>query len=385
MNIHVFHRLRLPVAGRMLSLFLLCVLLMPTFAEVRAVQAAPLAQGGVQRIRFAPGATSATVEGNVSGGQVMRYALTALAGQLMTIQPVSQGVPIYVTLFEPSRAVLGSTLSGEEWSGRLPTTGDYTLAVYPAAYAANADFQLRVEITSGAQTPNPVPERVRFRPGTVSAQVTGYLPSATSKSYILGALAGQVMTVESWTSNGPFRFTVTEANGNPLGGGYQGERWSGTLPHTQDYRIVLQSPADAPAANYGLQITIVYAAPTLTPTPVPTATPVPTVTPNPPVAQRVRFPQGATNVTLTGYIDTYTPTRYVLRALRGQTMTLDLDTRYGNPTRVTVRTELGYILGDADRGESWTGYLPSTGDYYLDVQAPRENAGDTFSLWVEIR
>jgi hypothetical protein len=42
-------------------------------------------------------------------------------------------------------------------------------------------------------------------------------------------------------------------------------------------------------------------------------------------------------------------------------------------------------LGAADGGEAWSGNLPYTGDYYLEVQAPPDNPGDLFSLWVEIR
>jgi hypothetical protein len=299
----------------MLALSLSLALLLGTLAGAMPAQAAPVAQGGVQRIRFAPGATSALVDGSVGGGQVARYVLTALAGQTMTIQPYSAGAPVFVTIFDTSRVIMGSAASGEQWTGRLPSTGDYTMAVYPSPYTGATGFQLRVEITNGSQPS--APERIRFAPGAVSAQVTGYLPSASSKVYVLSARAGQVMTVDSWTSSGPFRFTVTEENGAALGGGDQGQRWSGTLPRTQDYRIVLQSPNDASPANYGLSITIVNTAPAPTPTPVP-----------PVSVQRIRFPRGATSVTLTGYVDSYSPVRYVLRALRGQTMTIHLNTLY---------------------------------------------------------
>lgn len=366
-------------AGRLTTLLLLILL----FASMAVpASAAPTAQSSTQRIRFAPGATSAVVSGSVNGGSVRRYVLTALAGQTMTIEPTSYGAPISVTIFDTGRGVLGSVVSGEAWSGRLPSTGDYTLVVYPSPYTANTAFQLRVEIVFGSQQPSPMPERIRFAPGAVSAQVTGYLPSAASKVYVLDARAGQVMTIESWSGTGPFRYTVTDPNGNVLGAANQGERWSGTLPRNGDYRVTLQSPADAPPANYWLRITIVNAAPSPTATPKPTATP----TPAPPTsAERIRFPQGATSVTLRGYVDTYTSARFVLRALRGQTMTVALDTFYGNATRVTVRDERGNFLGSADNGERWSGYLPATGDYYVEVYAPGENIGDNYWLWIEIR
>ena len=41
-----------------------------------------------------------------------------------------------------------------------------------------------------------------------------------------------------------------------------------------------------------------------------------------------------------------------------------------------MRDEQGNFLGAANGGEQWSGYLPATGDYYFDVQAPLENPGD---------
>jgi hypothetical protein len=362
------------VPGRVIAFLLIAIFVLGPHAGAIPVQAAPVSQGGIQRIRFAPGATSAIVSGTLSSGQSARYVLTALAGQSMNVQVYSNGAPIFVTVFDTSRAVLGSAISGEGWTGRLPATGDYLLAVYPSPYGAGVGYELRVEITSGSQTPVPEPERIRFATGAVSAQVTGFLPTGTSKAYVLGARSGQVMTVESWTNSGPFRFSITSANGALLGSGSQGERWSGTLPATEDYRITLQSASGSQAAHYGLVVTIVNAAP------APTATPAP-----PAAVERIRFPRGATSVTLTGYVDSYTPARYVLRALRGQTMNVFLNSVYGSNITVTVRDGQGNSLGSASRGEQWSGYLPSTGDYYLDVLAPRENVSELFSLWIEIR
>jgi hypothetical protein len=365
---------RFYVARRIVPLLLLFVLLVSSLASTVPAHAAPVTQSGVQRIRFAPGATSGVVSGTLGAGQVARYVLTALAGQTMTVQPYSDGAPVFVTIFDTNRAILGSTTSGEQWTGRLPATGDYSLMVFPSPYAGSANFQLRVEITNRPQIPTPVAERIRFETGAVSAQVEGFLPSGSSKVYVLGAQAGQVMSIQSWTNSGPFRYTVTSANGATLGSGSQGEQWSGTLPSTEDYRIILQSPSDAQAAHYGLVVSIVNATPAPTPTPVPPA-----------AAERIRFPRGATSVTLTGYVDSYTPARYVLRALRGQTMTIDLDTLYHNATSATVRDERGNYLGSVYAGGRWSGYLALTGDYTVEVNAPQGNVSDHFSLWIEIR
>jgi hypothetical protein len=368
--------------GRVLPFLLLLVMMFGPLVEANPAQAAPAAQGVLQRIRFAPGATSAVVEGNLAGSQVARYVLTALVGQSMNVQAFAEGAPVFVTIFNTNGTILGSASSREQWTGTLPATGDYILHVYPSPYVANTAFRLRVEITNASRPPDPAPERIRFNRGAVSAQVTGYLPSAANKVYLLSARAGQVMTVESWSGGGPFRFTVAEENGTWLGAANGGERWSGTLPRTQDYRITLYSPADAPSTTYGLLITIVGAAP------VPTATPIPTPTPAPvpqPEAQRIRFQQGSTDTTVWGYIDSATPARYVLRALRGQRMNLRLLTQQGYPARVTIRGEQGDFLGSANVGELWTDDLPATQDYYLEVQSPPDRPGANFLLWIQIQ
>jgi hypothetical protein len=189
------------------------------------------------------------------------------------------------------------------------------------------------------------------------------------------------MTINSWTSGGPFRYTVTEPNGSWLGSGDQGQSWSGTLPASGDYLVTVQTPTDTSGASYGLFIMIVNSAPAPTPTPIPT--PIPTPVPTPTV-QRVTFPAGATSVTVTGYAGGSTYMRYVLRALRGQTMTVYLTTYHAYPQTVTIRDSHGNFMGSANSGQQWSGYLPATGDYYLDVQAPPGALGDTFSLYIQI-
>lgn len=373
------HTQRNSQSKRILPLLLLLALLFGSMVEARPTQAAALAQSGVQRIYFAPGATSAVVGGNLSGGEVARYVLRAIAGQLMTVQATSNGAPVIVTIFDPNRNIMGYGSTQEQWSGILPITGDYGFNVYPPPYAASVDYQIRIEITYTSQPtptaqPTAAPERIQFAPGAVSAQVTGYLASGTSKAYVLGARAGQVMTVASWSSGGPFRVTIADATGMQLGTANQGESWSGVLPRNGDYRITLQSPAGAPSTNYGMQVTIVNSAPP------PTSTPIP-----PPSAQRIRFQQGATNTSVWGYVDSSSPIRYVLYALAGQVMSVSLSTQHGYPARVTIRTQQSTYLGGADAGQSWSGTLPASQDYYLEVQSPADSSGDNFTLWIDIR
>jgi hypothetical protein len=359
--------------GRALAPWLLAlgIVLGVVLPAQAAAPAAPSAQG-VQRIQFASGATSATVSGYVSGGQPVRYVLYALANQVMTVQTSYETAPVIATISDSSGTVLGTAV-GRYWSGVLPRSGDYYITV-ATPYDTGTYYSMRVDVVYPAPPPTPVPspERVTFAAGATSASVNGYLPSATSKQYVLRALRNQVMTIQSWTAGGPYLFSVQGSNGVSLGGANGGQSWTSVLPATQDYVITLQSPADAPPASYSLVISIVYASPT--PTPVP-----------PPQIQEIRFPPGGTSTTVWGYVDSAHPARYVLRALGGQVMTVQLRTQRGNPARVAISTAAGIFLGAANQGESWSGTLPATQDYYLTVQAPTDVPGDNFSLWVSIR
>lgn len=358
-------------AGRVCLLMLAVLAVM--LPSAAALQAAPAAQE-VQRIQFAPGATSARVDGYVAPGQAARYVLRALANQTMTVQTWFESAPAVTTITDSSGVVLGTASGRRHWTGTLPYTGDYYLTVTSPS-SAGTYYAMRVEITYSAppSVPEPAPERINFEYGATSASVSGYLASGGTKQYVLRALANQVMTIQSWAGNGPYNFTVRGSNGAVLGSAVGGAAWSGSLPSTQDYVITLQSPAGAPPATYGLLISIVSAGPTPTPTPVP------------PQVQEIRFPPGATYTTVWGYVDSTHPQQYVLRAMANQVMTVQLRTERGNPARVAIATANGIFLGAANQGETWSGVLPNSGDYYLTVQAPADAPGDNYSLWVGIR
>ena len=83
-------------------------------------------------------------------------------------------------------------------------------------------------------------------------------------------------------------------------------------------------------------------------------------------AQRISFAPGATSATVYGV----TPQDYVLKALRGQTMIVELFTSGGVPAHVRIEAAGGGPLGSASESFSWSGVLPATQDYYLRVSSP---------------
>jgi len=323
-----------------------------------------------QRITFAPGSISATVNGAVSLGAPVQYVLRALAGQTMTIQTNSTG-PFRLSVSGANGAALGYADANQPFQAVLPSTQDYYIFLQAPTDVGTSYYTMQVTVVSQGprptptRAPQPQTQRITFSPGAVSATVYGTVDSVRPASYVLKALAGQDMTVQFY-GGGPYQATLSGADGSFLGSANSGGTISARLPRTQDYYITVNAPAGAGASNFTMVVTVVGASPRPTP-------PGPTT-------QRITFARGAVSATVNGA----TPQNYVLKALRGQTMYVELFTTYGAPATVRIESAGGAALGWASESSDWSGVLPGTQDYYLRVQSPAGAGSTSFSLRVTI-
>ena len=110
--------------------------------------------------------------------------------------------------------------------------------------------------TVPAQRGTSVVRRVRFPRGRTSTVLRGVLRRGISHDYILGASAGQTMSVHL-SSPGGLTFTIIGPYGRSLADFTTD--WSGELPANGDYRInVLPDTSTNQAFSYTLEITIRY-------------------------------------------------------------------------------------------------------------------------------
>jgi hypothetical protein len=81
------------------------------------------------RITFAPGATSATVQGTIVGGAINRYLLRAMAGQTMTVVITSPHQDVLLTMWglTDGQPLVRSVSGATSWTGVLPATQDYVI------------------------------------------------------------------------------------------------------------------------------------------------------------------------------------------------------------------------------------------------------------------
>jgi hypothetical protein len=94
----------------------------------------PAHADGREVVRFARGASSATVEATITGHETRDYVLGARAGQTLKVTLWTKGT-LYFNVLAPAstgQAIFNGATAADwySWSGTLPATGDYVVRVY---------------------------------------------------------------------------------------------------------------------------------------------------------------------------------------------------------------------------------------------------------------
>lgn len=93
------------------------------------VFAGAVAAQAKQRVSFARGASSASVRGTVRGYAYRDYVIGASAGQTLDVKVSSKNTYTVFTVFQPAGDNLEGATEMDEFSGQLPTSGDYVVRV----------------------------------------------------------------------------------------------------------------------------------------------------------------------------------------------------------------------------------------------------------------
>jgi LysM repeat protein len=209
-------------------------------------------------------------------------------------------------------------------------------------------------------------ERIQFAAGATMSMRSGTLQSGLAKEYVARATQGQRMRVELTSADGSALLGIVGlSDGIPFKRtAVAGTVFEFTLPTTQDYLIQVVSPASTPV-RYELLVEIL---------PISSA----------PTTERIQFAPGATSATVTGTTLTLAPQRYVLEARVGQSMSLNLSVQ-SIFTGITLIDPSGRrLIGGEYNTPQWTGLLPMSGDYTIEVVNGGQGSVD-FSLTVTIR
>ena len=294
----------------------------------------------LERIRFAPGATSARVEGELRARESERYVLRAIAGQLMEVN-LSAGAGARLTVSTASGRVLNPSIRGNGiFRHYLPANGDYYLEVEAGSRAAS--YAVTVSI----------PERISFARGATSGAVEGELAAQQSHEYILGAQAGQLLEVAG-DPDGELQLIIYGVDGTVLRSGRgEGASFRGQLPRTQDYLVVVR--AGSRAVSYSLNVMI---------------------------PQRISFERGSVSGSVNGWAGAHGSQYYVLRALKGQEMQVRVVSDE-NVQLIVYGADGTVLKSGMSEGSRFSGELPSTQDYILVVRAGARAAAYTLKATI---
>jgi hypothetical protein len=262
------------------------------------------------------------------------YALVFLGGNRL-------GGPDQVVL--PEDVLPGDTIT---------ISVNLTAPITPGSYTSEWKFLLRDGSTIGVGPSSSIPltavihvlgalTRVDFNAGATSAVVRGTLSPGQSADYIVNALQGQELMARL-SADQPGDVTLLDSKGNPLPSliiSDYGTFARSLLSTTQDY--IVEVTARSQDIHYSLSITI------------------PT---------RINFNPGATSATADGLVFQHDSISYILRAHKDQTMTVNVSSSDGTLLLNIFGLDNGNSLVKvSNESSNWTGNLPATQDYIIDV------------------
>jgi hypothetical protein len=223
-----------------------------------AVGANPaVAQGRAQRLFFARGADTLERTNVLRNGATDRYVIRLGVNDDFIVTTASPNNNATLTIWGADGTVLISDhADATHWSGVTPKTQDYFIDVH-AINGTSARYTLIVTARPiKPNPPHPGIQRIVFRPGAISAVVSGRVVQGGVNTYVLKASKNQRMLINTTARNPGVVLSVYGADGTVLMSSMAGApNFSGTLPSTQDYFIKVT--AGGPGTfNYDMRVTV---------------------------------------------------------------------------------------------------------------------------------
>ena len=109
----------------------------------------------VERVQFPPGASTAAIEGSITGKDPVDYLLNVRKGQYMNVSMASENGGVYFNIMEPDaqyEAIHIGSAAGNQFEGVMNKSGDYRVRVYLMKGARNSVANYTLEmIVSGSE------------------------------------------------------------------------------------------------------------------------------------------------------------------------------------------------------------------------------------------
>jgi len=268
----------------------------------------------------------------------------------LPLKPVSSTPPIYLTIAAASAGTAIATNPATQNPEIVTATPEATLAPSDTQEPVSKPSKtpkppVQPSATSKPPAP-PAPAPVTgakvlaFAAGATSGDVTGHLTAGGKASYYFGAGAGQMLLAATYSKNNNVYMIISGADGSALvRASDQFTNFQSKLSKTQAYYVTVV--AGGGASDYDLQIILPF---------------------------NIVFSPGAISASVDGYLGNNQTNYYLLRALKGQTMTDTITSPHGDVFLTVYGITDGQPLVRSAMGQtSWSGKLPLTQDYMIEA------------------
>jgi hypothetical protein len=221
----------------------------------------PLVLPEATRIQFQPNATGWYTPGEVPPNSRLRFVLSAMLGQQMTVNLITTPAEADTFLYVWSADGTVYTLMAptKDITFQLPASQDYYIevrsyATQPVAYQLSVNIPpvgTVVNATAGIATPQTqfgariaVDQPIRFAEGPLTFEINGAVISGDRDRYTFSAMAGEMLEVQVSSMEGNAVFTIVGPDNNPLPGTEEGKDiniWSVPIPVEGTYAILVGS------------------------------------------------------------------------------------------------------------------------------------------------
>lgn len=201
---------------------------------------------GPTTVRFASGRTSRTYKNSITARDAHTYFLTASAGQTMNIKINSAGDHAVFVVHDPSGTEISAgeeTVVTTDFSQELDNSGQYKIVV--SSLRGDASYEISFEVSAKSrdltsrEAEGGANKTVRFGRGNSSASYSNSVIRGDRDTYILGAKAGQFMTVSITSHEDNAGFQIVAPNGTSLVD--DDTNWTDELPRDGNYKIIVGS------------------------------------------------------------------------------------------------------------------------------------------------
>ena len=217
-----------------------------------------------ERVSFQRGASSATIEGSITGYETVDYLLNVRAGQYMNVSMATPHGATYFNIMEPGEeyaAIYNGSTSGNQFEGTTAKSGDYRIRVYMMRSAARrgerANYRLEMIVSGSGQgggSASQLPEsgirtqRISIPSGSNSTNFQGSIRGQEVVDYLLQARAGDYLNISMASQQGTPYFNIMEPGEQYVAihnGSIRGNQFEGTAQRNGEYRIRIYQMGNA--------------------------------------------------------------------------------------------------------------------------------------------